>query len=225
MRLSVIVPVLDEEAVLAAALDRVRGGGAHELIVVDGGSRDATRAIAARFTDRVLVTGPGRARQMNAGAAVARGDTLLFLHADTLLPAGFADAIAAACADPRVVGGRFDVRLDGTSRWLPLVAAAINLRSRLTRIATGDQAIFVRRAAFEALGGFAAVPLFEDVRLTAVLRHHGTVACLREQVTTSARRWEQRGVMRTIVLMWALRLGNALGVAPERLQRFYAAVR
>ncbi len=225
MRLSVVVPTLNEETVLAQTLARARDGDAHEVIVVDGGSRDATRTVAARFTDRVLVTEPGRARQMNAGAAVAIGDVLLFLHADTLLPAGFADAIARALADQAVIGGRFDVHLDGRNRWLPLIAAAINLRSRLTRIATGDQAIFVRRAVFEALGGFPLVPLLEDVRFTAALKRRGGIACLRERVATSARRWEQRGVTRTILLMWALRLGHALGVAPERLQRFYAAVR
>jgi rSAM/selenodomain-associated transferase 2 len=225
VRLSVVVPTLDEEAVLAATLGRVRDGDVHELIVVDGGSRDSTRAVAARFTERILVTEPGRARQMNAGAAVASGDVLLFLHADTLMPNGFARAIARALADHAVIGGRFDVRLDGTSRWLPLIAAAINMRSRLTKVATGDQAIFVRRAVFDGIGGFPLVPLLEDVRFTTALKRRGKVACLRERVATSARRWDQRGVTRTVVLMWVLRLGNALGVAPERLQRFYAAVR
>ena len=225
MRLSIVVPALDEEVALAATLARARDGDVHEVIVVDGGSRDATCTVAARSADRVLVTAPGRARQMNAGAEAANGDVLLFLHADTLLPAGFADAVAGALADPGVVGGRFDVRLDGASRWLPVVAAAINLRSRLTKIATGDQAIFVRRAVFNALGGFPLVPLLEDVRFTTALKRRGRIACLRERVVTSARRWEQHGVARTVVLMWLLRLGHALGVAPERLQRFYAAVR
>ena len=228
MRLSVIVPTLDEEGVLGATLAGVRAARVvHELelVVVDGGSRDGTCAVAARHTDRVLHAAAGRASQMNAGAAAARGDTLLFLHADTLLPRGFDVAIADALADSATVGGRFDVHLDGDSRVLPLVAAAINWRSRWTRIATGDQAIFVRRAVFEALGGYAPVPLFEDVRLTIALKRLGGVACLRERVVTSARRWERRGPLRTVALMWALRLGHALGVSPARLRRLYDDVR
>jgi rSAM/selenodomain-associated transferase 2 len=225
VRLSVIVPVLEEEGTLAATLARVRAAGVHELIVVDGGSRDGTCVVAARDADRVLAAPAGRAAQMNAGAAVASGDVLLFLHADTLLPDGFATAIARALDDPATVAGRFDVRLEGGSRLLPLVAAAINWRSRWTRIATGDQAIFVRRRAFEAVGGYAPVALFEDVRLTVALKRRGRIACLREHVVTSARRWERRGPLRTVLLMWGLRLGHALGVSPARLRRLYGDVR
>lgn len=225
MRLSVVVPTLDEETALAATLARVRAADVHELIVVDGGSRDATRKVAERFADRVLVASPGRAAQMNVGATAATGDVLLFLHADTLLPAGFAGAIDAALADPATVAGRFDVRLEGGSPLLAIVAAAMNWRSRWTRIATGDQAIFVRREAFSAVGGYEAVPLFEDVRLTAALKRRGTIACLRDPVRTSGRRWERRGPLRTILLMWTLRLAHALGVSPERLRRLYADVR
>ena len=220
-----IVPALDEAEALPATLARVRAAPIHELIVVDGGSRDATRAVAAPLADRVLATSAGRARQMNAGAAVATGDVLLFLHADTALPAAFDRAVAAALADPSVVGGRFDVRLEGASRGLRLVAAAINLRSRVTRIATGDQAIFVRRTVFEALGGYPAIPLLEDVSLMRALKRAGRIACLRETVATSARRWDERGVARTVVLMWTLRLGYALGVSPARLLRLYRDVR
>ena len=141
MRLSVVVPTLEEEATLDATLARVRAAGVHELIVVDGGSRDRTAAVAARHADRVLRAPPGRATQMNAGAAAASGDVLLFLHADTLLPPDFAEAIARALADPAMIAGRFDLRLDGDSPLLPVVAAAINWRSRWSRIATGDQAV------------------------------------------------------------------------------------
>ncbi len=225
MRLSVIVPTLDEEQVLDATLALVRAGAIHELIVVDGGSRDATRAVAARRADRVLSARAGRAAQMNAGAAAASGDVLLFLHADTLLPERFTDAIAAALADPEIVAGRFDVRLAGRSPTLAVVATMMNLRSRWTRIATGDQAIFVRREVFDAIGGYDAVPLFEDVRLSAALKRRGRVACLRDRVTTSGRRWERRGPVRTILLMWTLRLAHALGVAPARLRRAYDDVR
>ncbi len=225
MRLSVIVPTLDEEHAIGATLARVRSASVHQVIVVDGGSRDRTTAVAARDADRVLRAPSGRASQMNAGAAVASGDTLLFLHADTLLPRGFDVAIADALVDPAVVGGRFDVHLGGASRWLPLVAAGMNWRSRWTRIATGDQAIFVRRAVFEALGGYPAVPLFEDVRLTAALKRRGRVACLRARVVTSGRRWERRGALRTVALMWSLRLAHALGVSPARLRRLYDDVR
>lgn len=225
VRLSVIVPALDEEAAIAPTLARIRSGPVHELIVVDGGSRDATRAVAARDADRVLSAPTGRALQMNAGAAAASGDTLLFVHSDTILPVGFADAIGSALADRRVVGGRFDVHLDGASRVLAVVAAAINWRSRWTRIATGDQAIFIRRAVFEAIGGYAPLPLFEDVRLSHAMKRAGRIACLRQRVSTSARRWEQRGVVRTVVLMWMLRAAHAAGMSPARLRRLYENVR
>jgi rSAM/selenodomain-associated transferase 2 len=225
VRLSVIVPTLEEAAGLRPVLERIRSSAVHELIVADGGSADATRAVAATLADRVLIAARGRAEQMNAGAAAATGDVLLFVHADTLLPRRYDACIAAALAARDVIGGRFDVRLDGPSRLLPLVAAAMNARSRLTRIATGDQALFVRRGVFEALGGYPRIPLFEDVRFSAALKRVGRLACVREPVTTSARRWEQRGVVRTIVLMWGIRLAFALGVSPERLHRLYHDVR
>ena len=225
MRLSVIVPALDEEHAIGTTLARVRRASVHEVIVVDGGSRDRTLAVATPAADRVLRAPAGRAVQMNAGAAAASGDALLFLHADTLLPLGFDRAIAEALADPAIVGGRFDVHLEGASFWLPLVATGMNWRSRWSGIATGDQAIFVRRAVFESLGGYPAVPLFEDVRFTAALKRRGRMACLRARVVTSARRWERRGALRTIGLMWGLRLAHALGASPERLRRLYDDVR
>lgn len=196
-----------------------------EVIVVDGGSRDATARVARQHADAVLSAPRGRAVQMNAGAAAAGGDVLLFLHADTRLPPGFDSAVLAALADPAVVGGRFDLRLVPGTPLLRLVGGLINLRSRLSRIATGDQALFVRRSVFEALGGFAAIPLMEDVAFTQALKRRGRIACLREQVETSSRRWLRDGPLRTILLMWWLRLLYACGVAPERLRRRYADTR
>jgi rSAM/selenodomain-associated transferase 2 len=223
--ISVIVPTLDEEPQIAAAVASARAAGVREIIVVDGGSSDATVPLARRYADAVLSAPRGRAVQMNAGAGVAGGTVLLFLHADTRLPGGFAAAVLAALADPSVVGGRFDLRLVPSSPLLALTGALINLRSRLSRIATGDQAIFVRRAVFEALGGFEPIPLMEDVAFTRALKRRGRIACLRLAVETSARRWLANGPVRTILLMWWLRFLYFCGVGPERLRRRYADTR
>ena len=204
--LSIVMPVLDEAAGVGDTLARLaplRDRGV-EVIVVDGGSRDDTVALARAGADAVVEAPRGRARQMNAGAAVARGDVLLFLHADTWLPAD-ADRIVLGAVAAYARWGRFDVRITGRHPMLRVVAAAMNLRSRLTGIATGDQAIFVRRAVFEAVGGFPDQPLMEDVELSARLRCRWRPACLRARVHTSGRRWETRGVWRTILLMWRLR--------------------
>jgi rSAM/selenodomain-associated transferase 2 len=221
--LSIVVPVLDEaEGIVAtlASLAPLRARGA-ELIVVDGGSRDATVARAQALADRVIEGPRGRARQMNAGAAVARGPTLLFLHADTRLPEDADRLIASALGVAPLAWGRFDVAIEGHSRMLPVVAAMMNLRSRLSGIATGDQAMFMTRAAFEAAGGFPDQPLMEDIELSARLKRLSAPVCLRERVLTSGRRWEQRGVWPTIVLMWRLRLLYALGVRADRLAPWY----
>lgn len=225
MDISVIIPALDEELQIAATLACARAPAVREVIVVDGGSRDATARLARQHADLVLNAARGRAAQMNAGAAAARGDVLLFLHADTRLPPGFDAAVLVALADPAVVGGRFDVRLVPDSPLLRLVGALMNLRSRLTRIATGDQAIFVRRAVFEAMGGFAEIPLMEDVAFSRALKRRGSVACLQQRVETSSRRWLRDGPVHTILRMWWLRLLYACGVPPERLRRYYADVR
>jgi rSAM/selenodomain-associated transferase 2 len=222
-RLSIVIPALNEAGNLARVLpDLVAHEPGAEVIVVDGGSDDDSRAVVAALPSVRWRSGPrGRARQMNDGAGAARGDVLLFLHADTALPAGAGAAIASALADPSVVGGRFDVRLDSRRPLLAVVAWMMNARSRLTSIATGDQGIFVRRAVFDALGGYRDIPLMEDVELTRRLKRRGRLAALRLRVTTSARKWEREGIVRTIVLMWTLRLLYAVGVSPARLHRWY----
>jgi rSAM/selenodomain-associated transferase 2 len=224
-RISVVVPALNEargicDTLRALAPLRQRG---HEVIVVDGGSVDATRELAAPLADRVIVSPRGRARQMNAGAAEARGDILWFLHADTVPEGDAGETILTAFTANGRDWGRFDVRLSGGQRLLRLVEALMNLRSRLTGIATGDQGLFMRRALFEAAGGFPDIPLMEDVALCRRLKRHGRPACTRRAVTTSSRRWEEAGVIRTIALMWWLRLAYFFGADPRRLARWYRA--
>jgi rSAM/selenodomain-associated transferase 2 len=223
--LSVIVPTLDEASVIAVTLAAARVPGCGELIVVDGGSSDDTLAIARRLADRVLSAPRGRAAQMNAGARAAGGDVLLFLHADTRLPADYSGAIARALADEGVIGGRFDVRLDAPGLAYRVLERAISARSRHTRVATGDQAMFVRRETFARVGGFPLLPLMEDLALARALKRVGRVACLRETVLTSARRWQRHGVVRTVLLMWTLRLAYYAGISPTRLARVYADAR
>lgn len=218
---SIVVPVLDEACGLVAfleALQPLRSRG-HEIVVADGGSGDGSPGVAEAFADRVVLTKRGRAVQMNAGAAVAVGDALLFLHADTRLPADadrlMLGALGGAC------WGRFDVRIEGRSRALPVIAAAMNLRSRLTGIATGDQAMFMRREVFERLGGFAPIALMEDIEMSRRLRRVGAPACLNSRVITSGRRWDSHGALRTVLLMWRLRLAFRLGADPDELARLY----
>jgi rSAM/selenodomain-associated transferase 2 len=224
VRLSIVIPTLNEAEQIAATLAAAAAPGV-EVIVADGGSADATVDLARAAGAHVISASRGRARQMNAGAAATVGDVLLFLHADTRLPAGFDAAVAAALADPAMVGGRFDVRLEPSTRWLDLVAALINRRSRWSRIGTGDQALFVRRAVFEALGGFPDLPLMEDLALSIGLKRRGGIACLRQTVATSSRRWQKDGPLRTVLLMWWLRFLFWCGVPAERLKRRYADTR
>jgi len=222
MKLSIVVPVLNEASSLAArlaALAPFRARGA-ELLVVDGGSEDNTLSLARAQADRALVAPRGRASQLNAGACAAQGEVLLFLHADTQLPAN-ADALIAKCIDSGPHWGRFDVRIEGRHPLLPLVALLMNLRSRHTGIATGDQALFVRRDTFLALGGFAPMPLMEDIELSRRLKRIGPPACLNERVITSGRRWDQHGFWRTVALMWRLRAAFWRGVDAPTLARRY----
>jgi rSAM/selenodomain-associated transferase 2 len=212
------MPVLDEAAGIRAALEALeplRAWG-HEVIVADGGSTVGTPDLARALCDRLVSAPRGRALQMNAGAREAGGEVLVFLHADTVLPPDAAQAIARATSNH--LWGRFDVEIQGSHPLLKVVAWSMNLRSRLTGIATGDQAIFVRRDSFH---GFAEIPLMEDIAFSKAMRRRGAPACLRGRVRTSGRRWESRGVLRTVLLMWRLRLAYALGADPAHLARKY----
>jgi rSAM/selenodomain-associated transferase 2 len=225
------MPVLNEAVGITAALQALlplRQQG-HVVVVVDGGSHDSTAALAAPWADLVLQPAPpltGRAVQMNAGAAAsvaAPCEVLLFLHADTVLPPNAAQAVQHAVRGG-AGWGRFDVNISGHSRWLPVVAALMNLRSRATGMCTGDQTLFVQRTLFEQLGGYAVLPLMEDIELCRRLRATGPPASLRLRVTTSGRRWDQHGAWRTIVLMWRLRWRYWRGAAPADLARLYRSV-
>lgn len=220
-RLSVVIPVLNESAGMAAALQALaplvaRGA---QVVVADGGSTDDTVALANAV--QVVQTACGRALQMNAGARQACGDLLLFLHADTRLPPDADRLIQQTLANGPQVWGRFDVRIEGRARMLRVIAAFMNRRSRWTGIATGDQALFMTRAAFDAVGGFPVQPLMEDIAMSTRLLKLSRPACLRAQVVTSGRRWETRGVWRTVLLMWRLRLAYWRGAPPERLAELY----
>ncbi|MFT5588029.1 MAG: rSAM/selenodomain-associated transferase 2 [Bradyrhizobium sp.] len=219
--LAIIVPALNEDGQIVVMLTRLaalRSAGA-QVILADGGSTDQTVALALPLVDLVVHAPRGRALQMNAGAAQASGDVLLFLHADTALPEQ-ADKLIAAALEKQI-WGRFDITLTGTHRMLPVIAAMMNWRSRLSGIATGDQAIFVRRDVFEKLAGFAPIALMEDLELSRRLKKIAPPACLRERVISSGRRWEKHGVWRTIVLMWRLRLAYFCGADPRALAIAY----
>lgn len=216
--LCIVVPVLDEAPTLAPrlqALQTYRQRGAR-VVVVDGGSQDDTLAIARQHADLALLAPRGRAAQMNAGAAACPADVLLFLHADTVLPE-HADVLVRRATLGPFFWGRFDVRIDSPRPLLRVVSTMMNLRSRWTCIATGDQALFVRHDLFRQVGGFPELPLMEDIAISRALKVHGPPACLRERVTTSARRWERHGVWRTIFLMWRLRAAYFFGADPRQL--------
>jgi rSAM/selenodomain-associated transferase 2 len=222
-RLSVIIPALNEAAEIEAtlmSLQPLRNSGV-ELILVDGGSTDATVKLATSLVDQSVATLPGRANQMNAGAAVTQSEILLFLHADTRLPLGALEAILNGLAISEKVWGRFDIIIEGQPFMLRVIAKMMNWRSRLTGVATGDHAIFVRRADFLAVQGFPALALMEDIAISRILRRRSAPLCLRQKVTTSGRRWTKGGVWHTILLMWRLRLLYWLGVPAEQLVKEY----
>jgi rSAM/selenodomain-associated transferase 2 len=235
MPISVIIPTLNEERTIIATLAHTAALGFDELIVVDGGSLDQTPVLVESYR-RVtqspaqspvrLVSAPcGRARQMNEGAKASRGEILLFLHADTQLPGEAKTMIDTTLADQRMVGGRFDVRFDSPSMWGTVISKMMNWRSRLSGLATGDQALFVRRPIFEQMGGFADMPLMEDIDFSRRLKRKGATAALTATVTISFRRWERHGPLRTILLMWALRFLYWIGISPSHLVEWYKAVR
>jgi Glycosyltransferases, probably involved in cell wall biogenesis len=221
--LSVIIPTLNEADAIFNTLSalqplRVRG---HEVLVIDGGSNDDTVSIAKLLSDSIIQSRRGRARQMNAGASWAQGSVFWFVHGDTITPNNADYLIAEQLKSYREKWGHFDVRLSGSHPMLRVVERLMNLRSRITSIATGDQGIFVRRHLFEAVGGFPEIPLMEDIALSRVLKHHGAPVCVREPLITSSRRWQEHGILRTILLMWRLRFYYALGVDPVRLAKRY----
>ena len=237
MTISVIIPTFNEESALPFTLDHTFQLGFDEIIVADGGSKDRTRDIVLQFAlaqPRAAITDcpvlvvraqPGRASQMNTAAELCRNDVLLFLHADTILPDQARRRIIDVLNDRSCVGGRFDVRFDRPTQLGRIISTMMNVRSRLSGIATGDQAIFVRREVFERMRGYSPIPLMEDLDFTKRLKQEGRVAAVRETVTTSYRRWAQHGPARTIVLMWTIRLLYWLGVSPHVLSRLYTDAR
>ncbi|WP_444919669.1 TIGR04283 family arsenosugar biosynthesis glycosyltransferase [Microbulbifer sp. CnH-101-G] len=223
MQYSVIVPLLNEREQLpklVAQLKELVAYSSCEVILVDGGSSDGSAEMASAAGLKVIHSQRGRALQMNAGASVARGNWLLFLHADTRLPQGALSAIASASVR-EAQWGRFNIRISGDSAWFPLISTMINWRSRLSGIATGDQAIFVRRDLFNNVGGYAPQPLMEDIELSRQLLKTARPHCLRQRATTSGRRWQKFGIWRTVLLMWRLRFDYWRGVSAECLAKRY----
>jgi len=221
--LSIIIPVFNDRDAVAAllpVLQSLRAEG-HEVLVVDGGSTDGSMTVARPLADRLMIGGRGRALQMNLGAEFARHDILWFLHADTRLPGNSVAAILAALSRPDRHWGRFDVRLDAAGISYAAIAFMMNLRSRLSGVATGDQGLFVRKQAFHEVDGYQEIPLMEDVALSKSLRRLSWPVCLPDRLVTSARRWQQQGVVSTVLLMWRLRLAYFLGADPHQLARRY----
>jgi rSAM/selenodomain-associated transferase 2 len=226
-RVSIVIPALNEAGAISAtlrALATARARGA-EVIVVDGGSQDGTTEIAASAADHVIIAEPGRANQMNAGVRSASGEILLFMHADSIAPRDVDLLLVQAVGGAQLAWGRFDVHIESDVRMLRLVAALMNMRSRITGIATGDQGIFTTRPLFEALGGFPRQPLMEDIAFSRSAKRLAAPICLRDRMHTSGRRWERHGVFRTILLMWKLRLAYFLGTDPRDLALRYDQTR
>jgi len=220
-----IVPVFNEGVALRDRLSELMALGADELVVVDGGSSDKTAALLSQSGVQWLTSDLGRAAQMNAGAEATSSDILVFIHIDTIISEGDLLLIKSSLADSSLVGGRFDVQLSGSHWAFRVIEWMMNFRSRLTKINTGDQVQFVRRHVFEIMGGFAAMPLLEDVEFSKRLKREGRVACLPQQVITSSRRWEKHGIVSTVWLMWKIRWLYWLGVAPEKLATLYRDAR
>lgn len=223
MKISVIIPTFNDSDLLIRQLQELQGWrqAGHEVIVADAGRGETDRVSDRGLADRFLMTDKGRALQMNEAARLASGDVLLFLHADTRLPGDACTLIAQVMENPEVAWGRFDVRLTGTPWYFRIIERAISVRSHLTGIVTGDQGLFVRRSTFERLSGYASIPLMEDVEISRRLRRISWPARIKEPVVTSSRRWEQHGVIHTVLLMWWLRALYSVGVSPGKLARKY----
>lgn len=232
MSIGIIIPTLNEERALPRTLAALASANFEEIIVVDAGSVDRTLEIVEAFQKavphkaiKVIKCQPGRAHQMNAGAAECLADILVFLHADTRLPADGRSAIETVESDSRYAGGRFDVQFEDDKGFAWVISRMMNLRSRWSGISTGDQALFVRRTVFQQLGGFAEIPIMEDIEFSHRLKKAGKIAALRSRVITSFRRWEQRGPARTIITMWTLRFLYWIGISPHTLNQFYGSIR
>jgi rSAM/selenodomain-associated transferase 2 len=220
-RISIIIPVLNEAATIRAAIDSTLPSRNVELIVVDGGSRDATRQIAQRQGVQVITSAAGRAQQMNVGAQAATGEILLFLHGDTRLPEGFDQLIRAALQNPQAMAGAFRLRINAPQRRFRWVEWGVECRSAIFHLPYGDQGIFLRTELFQKLGGFAEMPIMEDFELIRRLRRWGSVVMIKANVTTSARRWQRRGIVKTTLINQLMILGYGLGVSPARLAQLY----
>lgn len=223
MKISMIIPILNEAGIITETLShlqpfRVKG---HEVIVVDGGSDDASQMSSRPLADQVICSPQGRSRQMNAGARIACGEILLFLHADTFLPEGADSFVISGMKEKGRVWGRFDVHLSGRHPLFRPIEHLMNWRSRISGIATGDQGIFVSSETFKSVSGFPEIDLMEDIALSRILKRVGPPLCLRQKVATSSRRWERNGILRTVLLMWYLRLAYASGADPQGLARLY----
>lgn len=223
--ISVIIPTLNEELTLEKSLISVWNSKDVEIIVSDGGSNDDTLAIAERLAGKTLSSPAGRGAQMNVGASAASGDILLFLHADTILPAGWEGHVRESLIDEEVAGGAFSFSLPNRSIPFAFISLMVNFRSRLLKLPYGDQAIFVRRGIFDKMGSFRDIPIMEDVELVKGMRRLGRLEILDQPIITSSRRWEKEGWIRTTLRNVTLLFLYHLGVNPERLYRFYRAVR
>lgn len=219
------MPVFNEAQLLPEKLTSLKALNADEMVFIDGGSTDGTQQLLEASGVTWYTGVRGRAAQMNLGAGKCKSDIILFIHIDTEIDENNISAIKSAMKQQDLAGGRFDIRLSGHHPAYRIISWFINIRSRWSKISTGDQAMFVRRAMFEQMGGFADLPLMEDVEFSKRLKRQGNVACLRQRVTTSSRRWQQHGIIRTVLLMWRLRLLYWLGTPAEKLAAMYQNAR
>ena len=221
LKISIIIPVLNEAPTIASVISSARNAKNVEIIVADGGSSDRTADLAQSLGVRVISTAPGRATQMNAGAIAATGDILLFLHADTHLPPGYDSGARLALTKPQTVAGAFQLKIDARTLCLRLVEIGVNWRSRFLQMPYGDQAIFLTTATFDKIGGFPDLSLMEDFEFVRRLKKQGRIAIVPQPVLTSARRWQQLGVIKTTAINQIVIIAYFLGVSPDRLAFWY----